>query len=257
LQNNTFSRLFAGQKIIALQRVDSTNTYLKNLLSKSKPLTEGTVIMAEEQFDGRGQSNNKWLSEPGKNLTFSLLLFPSFINPNDQFLLNIAVSIAINDVLTGIIGHECKIKWPNDIFFGNNKLGGVLIENILSGKQWKYAVIGIGINVNQTSFPESIKNITSLKQITNASYSLNNLLEELCAAIETRYGELRVNQYTQHYDRYVSNLYRLNEPHKFITGDSEVIGKITGVNQDGRLLVKVGNETHSYGLKEISYVQEP
>ncbi len=227
------------------------------MLSKSKPLTEGTVIMAEEQFDGRGQSNNKWLSEPGKNLTFSLLLFPSFINPNDQFLLNIAVSIAINDVLTGIIGHECKIKWPNDIFFGNNKLGGVLIENILSGKQWKYAVIGIGINVNQTSFPESIKNITSLKQITNASYSLNNLLEELCAAIETRYGELRVNQYTQHYDRYVSNLYRLNEPHKFITGDSEVIGKITGVNQDGRLLVKVGNETHSYGLKEISYVQEP
>ncbi len=254
MQNNTFSGLFVGKNVIALQQVDSTNNYLKNHLSKSEPLPEGTVIMAEEQFAGRGQFSNRWLSQPGKNLTFSLLLCPSFLNPDKQFLLNIAVSIAINDVLARIIGCNCKIKWPNDIFFGDNKLGGILIENILRGKEWKYAIIGIGINVNQTEFPESIKNVTSLKLISSVSYDLSAILRELCQSIQERYIQLRENHFEQHYQEYISRLYRFGEQHRFKIKGSEKTGRITGVDEEGRLNLDVNGEICRYGFKEIAYV---
>src|SRR5690606_40229669 len=126
LQSNTFSSFFNGQKLISLKRVSSTNDYLKQELSKSAPFPEGTVIMAEEQFMGRGQAGNHWEGEPGKNLTFSLLLRPSFLRANDQFNLNVAVSSAIHRTLSAFLGMAVKLKWPNDILVGDRKLGGIL-----------------------------------------------------------------------------------------------------------------------------------
>src|SRR5690606_4854707 len=143
LQNKTISGLFVGQNIVSLKRVDSTNDYLKKQVANSKPVPEGTVILAEEQFAGRGQFDNKWLSQPGQNLTFSILLSPSFLPISQQFSLNIAISLAINDVLCSFIGSGCEIKWPNDIIFDDRKLGGVLIENIIRGTNWKYSIVGI------------------------------------------------------------------------------------------------------------------
>ncbi|RYG09111.1 MAG: biotin--[acetyl-CoA-carboxylase] ligase, partial [Chitinophagaceae bacterium] len=152
MQNNTFSTLFVGQNLIKLSAVDSTNNFLKNLVSNSEPLPEGTVIMADDQYAGRGQQNNVWKAEPGKNLTFSLLLRPTFLRLNQQFLLNMAVSIAVNDVLGGLLGSTVSIKWPNDIYFRNLKMGGMLIENNIVGNGIKTAIIGIGSNVNQQNF---------------------------------------------------------------------------------------------------------
>src|SRR5690606_26474526 len=140
--------------------------YLKEALSKSTPLPEGTVIMAVDQHDGRGQKGTLWQSEPGKNLTASLLLTPTFLDPKQQFVLTAAISLAITRWLASLTHVEVKIKWPNDIFIGDRKIGGILIENILKGKTWKSAVVGIGINVNQTSFPPEIQTrATSVKQI--------------------------------------------------------------------------------------------
>jgi len=102
LQNNTFSALFVGQNLLTLKEVDSTNNFLKNLLSNSKPLPEGTVIMAESQFAGRGQQENKWHSEPGKNLTFSILFKPSFLGVLNQFDLTRAISLGVFDALEPI-----------------------------------------------------------------------------------------------------------------------------------------------------------
>src|SRR6476659_5800909 len=149
LQNNIFLALFVGQSLVKLHEVDSTNDYLKNLLSNSKPLIEGTVIMAEYQTAGRGQKGNVWKSEKGANLTFSILLRPSFFNVNQQFQFNKAVSLGISDVLIEILGKEAKIKWPNDVYFNNQKLGGILIENTIKGNFLKESIVGIGLNANK------------------------------------------------------------------------------------------------------------
>src|SRR5690606_25093723 len=126
--------------------------YLKNELSKSTPLHEGTVIMAVDQYAGKGQQGTVWQSEPGKNLTFSLLLTPFFLSPKHQFRLTVAVSVALVRALATLLGERVAIKWPNDLYVGDRKIGGMLIENILQGPRWKSAIIGIGLNVNQTVF---------------------------------------------------------------------------------------------------------
>ena len=123
MQNNIFSGLFVGQNFVSIKEVDSTNTFLKNLVSNSKPVIEGTVIMAESQYAGRGQQNNGWHAEAGKNLTFSILLKPSFLPLADQFDLTRAISLGVFDALLPLLGDKLKIKWPNDIYYANNKLG--------------------------------------------------------------------------------------------------------------------------------------
>ena len=190
LQNNIFSGLFVGQNLLTLKEVDSTNNFLKNLLSNSKPLPEGTVIMAESQFAGRGQQQNKWHSEPGKNLTFSLLLRPSFLSVNDQFDLVRAMSLGVFDALQPLLGDQLKIKWPNDIYYADKKLGGMLIENLLQGAQIKNAIIGIGLNINQEHFPGEAGNAVSLKQILQKNYDLRGLLADICNHIEAYYRRI-------------------------------------------------------------------
>src|SRR5690606_16121061 len=168
-QSNTFSSFFSGQNLITLKRVSSTNDYLKQELSKSTPFNEGTVIMAEEQTAGKGQKGSKWISDPGKNLTFSLLLKPTFLSPVHQFDLNIAVCVSIFETLFPLMGNQVKMKWPNDIFVNDKKLGGILIENILQGNSWKESIIGIGINVNQEDFGD-LENACSIKQLLHREY---------------------------------------------------------------------------------------
>lgn len=256
MQNNTFSRLFVGQNVVTLKQVDSTNNFLKNELSKFKPLPEGTVILAEEQFAGRGQASNTWVSEPGKNLTFSLLLYPTFLGPEKQFLLNKSLSIAINDALTDIIGEGIKIKWPNDIYFNEDKLGGILIENILRGNVWKYSAVGIGININQIHFPSDIKNVTSLRKILHRNYDINEVLNVLCTPIEQRYLQLRSGKTDLIHQEYIKHLYKLNEIHRFSIGGEEKEGTIKGVDQNGRLEIFIEGEIRKYNFKEIAFLHK-
>ena len=164
MQNNTFSGLFVGQNLITLNEVDSTNTFLKDALSKSTPLLDGTVIMAEKQFAGRGQVENSWQSEAGKNLTFSILLNPSFLAVDRQFELNKAISIALNDVLIKYIPASAFIKWPNDLYINDKKLGGILIEGgqkIIGEPFWM--IIGIGLN---------LKSLTSTSNSSQIEYPI-------------------------------------------------------------------------------------
>ena len=141
MQNNTFSGLFIGRNLITLKEVDSTNTFLKDALSKSTPLLDGSVIMADRQLAGRGQSGNSWISEAGKNLTFSVLLNPVFLAIERQFDLNMAVSLALNDFFNKYKIQAATIKWPNDSYINNKKVAGILIENILQGNKIKHEAI--------------------------------------------------------------------------------------------------------------------
>ncbi|WP_379086768.1 biotin--[acetyl-CoA-carboxylase] ligase [Pedobacter sp. UC225_65] len=255
MQNNTFSTLFVGQNLINLLAVDSTNNFLKNLLSKSEPLPEGTVIMAEDQFAGRGQQQNSWHAEPGKNLTFSLFLKPTFLPLNQQFLLNMAISIAINNALSVYLPKGLSIKWPNDIYFNHQKLGGVLIENAIMGNTIKNAIIGIGLNINQPTFPEELSTkATSLYQILQENVNLHKLLAEICSQIESLYLQLKANNYTLLMQNYVDKLYKINETSLFRQNGEVFEGMITGVTTTGLLNVVRDNETSQYNFKEIEFL---
>jgi len=254
LQNNTFSGLFVGQNLITLKEVDSTNTFLKDALSKSTPLLEGTVIMAVKQFAGRGQTNNAWLSDERKNLTFSILLNPTFLPVHMQFELNKAISVAINDVLKVYAGDTALIKWPNDSYICNKKVAGILIENIVSGNQIRHAIIGIGLNVNQTNFPATLKNVTSLKQGLQKDYDLYILLGELCSAVEARYLQLRAGHFEKITRDYMERLYLLNEWSIFKTARGMIRGKIIGVNSSGQLEVETTQGLILFNNKEIEFI---
>jgi len=257
LQNNTFSALFVGQNLLTLKEVNSTNDFLKNLLSNSKPLPEGTVIMAESQFAGRGQQLNKWYSQPGKNLTFSLLLNPSFLAIADQFDLNRVISLGVVDALEPLLGNDLKIKWPNDIYYGDKKLGGILIENIIQGAQLKHAIIGIGLNINQDSFPADAGNATSLKQILHKDYDLRALLSDICSHIEEWYLKLRTAKKETVRNAYLDRLYWLNQQKQFRSNNSTFKGVITHVKNNGLLVVinEQGAELE-FSLKEIEFLNK-
>ena len=254
MQSNTFLGLFVGQNIITLKCIDSTNNYLKELLSKSKPVPEGTVILAEEQSAGRGQMGNVWHSEAGKNLTFSIVLNPTFLPIDQQFKLNRAVSLALNDVLARYFGDSAKIKWPNDSYIGTHKIGGMLIENSIQNNSLKHAVIGIGLNVNQSQFSSVLKNVTSFVKILNQEHQLTSLLTEICKAIEVRYLQLKAGKYQQMEVDYLNKLYKLNEWSLYRIDGQITSGKIKGVSADGHLEVEVDHQVKQYGLKEIEFI---
>ena len=255
MQNNIISGLFVGQNLVTLKEVDSTNNYLKELLANSKPLTEGTVIMAEAQYAGRGQHNNKWLSEPGKNLTFSILLKPSFLPIQQQFDLTRCISIGVINALKAYFGIALKVKWPNDIYVGESKLGGMLIENQLQGSQIRHSIVGIGINVNQDNFPEGSGNPVSFKQILHRDYHLQTILAELCKGIEVSYLQLKAGRVESIRNAYIDSLLAFNEPRYFKVNGNVVSGVITGVTGEGLLQVNHDGIESRYNLKEIEFLK--
>jgi len=257
LQNNIFSGLFVGQNLITLKEVDSTNTFLKNLVSNSKPLPEGTVIMAESQYAGRGQQQNGWHSQAGKNLTFSLLLNPSFLPVTQQFDLTRVISLGVFNALEALLGDRLKIKWPNDIYYGDKKLGGILIENLLQGSLIKQAVIGIGINVNQLEFPDWVPNPISINQILQQDYDLQLLLSQICRHIEAWYLKLRAGKTELIREAYLNSMYWLNETHLFRSNGDVFSGKIKNIENNGLLVVNNNIETEfKFTFKEIEFLNK-
>jgi BirA family biotin operon repressor/biotin-[acetyl-CoA-carboxylase] ligase len=255
LQNNTFSTLFIGRNFIKLSSVDSTNNYLKVLLSKSEPVPDGTVIMADEQYAGRGQQQNSWHAAPGQNLTFSLHLKPSFLSIKNQFMLNMAVSIALNEALLPIVGEGLHIKWPNDIYYLDRKLGGILIENIISGQHYKSSIIGIGINVNQQHFQLALKErAISIHQILHKDVNLKELLAVICSQIECQYLKLKSNSNHLLSQEYLKRLYRYGQPSSFRRNGQVFEGSITGINELGMLIIESEGKAQAYNFKEVEFI---
>lgn len=257
LQNNIFSGLFVGQNYITVKEVDSTNNFLKELLSNSKPLIEGTVIMAENQYAGRGQQQNGWHSEAGKNLTFSIYLKPNFLAVSDQFDLTRAISLGVYDTLEPMLGEQLKIKWPNDIYFADYKIAGMLLENMIQGGQIKHSVIGIGLNVNQENFPDSLPYARSLKQILQQDYDLKTLLTEICRNIEAWYLQLKGGNISFVRSSYLNRLYWLNELKKFSADNAIFEGVINDIRYNGLLVLKDNNgREREFSLKEIKFLNK-
>lgn len=254
LQSNTFSGLFVGQKIITLPSVDSTNDFMKEQLSNSTPFPEGTVIMAERQTAGRGQPGNKWYADPGANLTFSIYLEPRFLKPSEQFWLNIGICSGLCAALQKTVSESIIIKWPNDILFDRNKISGILIENVLQGDKLKHSVVGIGLNVNQTTFAEDLGRVTSIKQILHQTYSKEKLLYEICHSIGRAYDQLRTGSWKELKKFYLENLFAANQSQDFWLKGKKVSGTIRGVDTSGQLLVEFNGQVEGFGFKEVAFI---
>lgn len=253
MQNNIFPTLFVGQNIEKLREVDSTNSYLKLLLSNCEPPPFGTVIMADTQLAGRGQRQNRWRSMPGKNLTVSIFLDTEFIPLSKQFSLNKAISLALADCLTQFLPEHCKVKWPNDIYVTNKKISGILIENRVKGNYLKDSVIGIGLNVNQDYF-EGLPNATSICAILRQELDLELVLKQLCIAIEHRYLELKSGATAKQDNDYLNCLFRYNEEAFFMVGTKTIKGIISGVDNSGKLQIVSGGQEKAYSMKEVSFL---
>ena len=197
-----------------LKEIGSTNTYLQES-DKDRLLPEGTIVYCDIQRSGRGQRGNSWESEPYKNLTFSLLLRPEHIPANRQFLLSEIVSLATVDVLnryaTGF-----SIKWPNDIYWHDKKIAGILIENVLSGSTFSRAIIGMGLNINQKNFYSDAPNPVSLYQITGRTYKIEKILDEFTEAFGKRYTDTFTNSSDRIHKEYIAALYETTGYIRFI-----------------------------------------
>ncbi|OKS88969.1 hypothetical protein RG47T_4447 [Mucilaginibacter polytrichastri] len=210
--------------------------------------------MAEDQYAGRGQQQNRWFTEAGKNLTFSILLKPIFLPLNDQFYLTQAISLGVAKALAHVTGPGIKIKWPNDIYYNNRKLGGILIENMVQGTKINNSVIGIGLNINQQQFPDYLPKATSIRQILHTDYDLKALLSEICKSIEAYYLQLRAGKTSDLNQDYLSCLFGINETRNFKSNGTLFEGIITGVTSLGLLKIKTGETEREYNLKEVEFL---
>jgi BirA family transcriptional regulator, biotin operon repressor / biotin---[acetyl-CoA-carboxylase] ligase len=240
--------------IIRLPETGSTNTYAISLLSKERP-DEGCVIITDHQTQGKGTNTNTWESEKGKNLTFSLFLYPDF-KAELQFVLNKAISLGICDFLHAELPqNEITIKWPNDIYIGNKKVCGILIQNSVIGNRLDYVVVGIGLNVNQTIFTSDAPNPVSLKMVTGKDYNLDELLHKLLDSIFEKYSKVKPDMSREIENNYRKKLYRLMEWHEYILKNTETIARITGSNSFGQLELETKNgQVFTCDLKEVKFI---
>ena len=244
-----------GNLIVRLEVTDSTNNYAKQQI-REKGLSEGTVFLAHEQTAGRGQQKNSWESEPGENLLFSIVLCPDFLEIRRQFMLSKVVTLGIYKALNKYVD-SLKIKWPNDIYVGNQKLGGILIENSVMSGLLKSAVVGIGLNVNQTIFYSDAPNPVSLQLLTNQHYDCEIILSKILSGINEYYTLLREEHEDLIDQEFLSVLFRLNEKHLYKSEDEIFEGEIVGVNEIGQLLIRKNNgEVLEFHFKEVEFLQK-
>jgi BirA family biotin operon repressor/biotin-[acetyl-CoA-carboxylase] ligase len=245
--------IFTGNYLIKLEEVDSTNTYLSSLAAKEK-LPDGSVVCAANQYAGKGQRGNSWQVEKNMNLTFSILYFPTFMSIDKQFLLSQAISLGVYDYLIT----KCRsvtIKWPNDLYVGNKKIGGLLIENAIKGDKLAQVIIGVGLNINQASFDLSLTNATSLSLENKELYNLDAELLDLLTSIERRFLQWKNAQFLNIKDQYLKVLYLHQQWHIYKLPDgTHLEGKIIGFDDDGLLIIEdLEAQIHKFANKEIIF----
>ena len=237
--------------LIKLDAIDSTNAYLKELSSKNN-IEDYTVVVANFQTNGRGQMGTNWLSENAKNLTFSVFKNINCLDNNEQFYLSIATSLAVFKALKQFNIPELKIKWPNDILSSNQKVCGILIENVIKNGKMSAAIIGIGININQADFNEVI-NATSLKNITGVVYDKDEVLNTIINQIENYESLIQNRNFKLLKEEYEQFLFRKDKPSTFKDKNGYLfMGFIKGISDKGLLLVLLeDNILKEFDLKEI------
>lgn len=235
---------------IIIKEADSSNSVALELIEKQN-VDEGTIFVVENQTNGRGQFENKWYSEPLKNLTFSIVFKPTFLTSESQFYFSKAVSLGVADYV-GLFCSNVAIKWFNDIYIENKKVAGILIENTWLGQKINYSVVGIGINLNQEKFPADLPNAVSLKMMTQIPFNLDESLKLLSNLIFTRYTLLKLNDFKLIDKDYDALLYKKGKESTFLKNNEMFKATILGVEENGYLRLKHSDgKIANYGMHEI------
>lgn len=220
-----------------------------------------TVVSARQQTAGRGQRGNSWESEPGKNLTLSILLRPQHIDTHVPFVLSAAVALGVHDTVASLLNNfsdrEVSIKWPNDIYIADSKVAGILIENSLDGHRLRHSIIGIGLNVNQLSFISDAPNPISIANVTGREYQLDKVEEMMCRAVIESFEKAdNPAFFDATMTRYNSLLYRRQSLHYYREPDGKTfLATSQGVDSMGRLtLTDTYGVNHTYNFKEVAHV---
>jgi BirA family transcriptional regulator, biotin operon repressor / biotin---[acetyl-CoA-carboxylase] ligase len=245
--------MIIGSKLFFFENLPSTNSHTAYLL-KTNDLHEGSVIYTNYQTAGKGQLNNKWESEDGKNLLISIVLFPTMIDPSGQFLISMTISLGVCDFLKRYVPH-CAIKWPNDIYVKNDKIAGILIENHILGNTIGETIVGIGLNINQKKFLSDAPNPVSLSLLTGSDLDLSICLNQLTSDIDRRYKQLISGNSTEIRNEYILMLFRLNKWKSYSDCSGRFKGRIVTVGEDGRLHIekRPGNIV-GYTFKEVGFI---
>lgn len=243
---------FSGSQIIRLDSVDSTNNYAAKLIKEVK-VFDGTVIMARDQSSGKGQRGNTWIAQPGKNLTFSMVIYPKNVDVSNHYILSQITVLAVSDLLM-VYGIDHSIKWPNDIVTNNGKICGILIENNITEQKINHSIIGVGLNVNQTDFQEGI-NATSMALLLNEENDLESLLKLFCNMFDKWYLLLNSNKQEYIHNTYLLRLLNFGKNAIYKFKGMPVEARIVNVEKNGILVLeKTSGEQIKADLKEISFV---
>jgi BirA family transcriptional regulator, biotin operon repressor / biotin---[acetyl-CoA-carboxylase] ligase len=240
-------------RLIFLPQVDSTNNYAMNLL-KHGWKSNHTVVWTGEQLSGRGQRGNSWFSSPGNNLTFSMIAFLSQLPAWQSFAISMASALAVDE----FVSKHCSnvsIKWPNDIYIGNRKVAGILIENTLERDIVRASVIGIGINLNQTDFPVDLPNPVSVRQCTGKDLDIRQSLDEIYTRMMHWFSGFDPGKINQLREAYIKHLLGFGRPQIFRDEKGNFSATIDGVEESGELILKDDSgHQRKYAFKEVELV---
>lgn len=239
--------------LILVSETNSTNNYLQTLCNQQR-VDEFTTVVADFQTSGRGQRGNSWESEHGKNLLFSLVLFPKFLEARHQFLISQMISLAIKEELDTYTP-DISIKWPNDIYWKEKKICGMLIENDWLGSCVSRSIAGIGININQEVFYSAAPNPVSLVQITGKQHDALEVLKKIILRIQTYYELLGKNETGVISSRYEKALFRKEGFHWYRAMEKNFLARIVCVESNGELILEDEMQVKSgYMFKEVEYL---
>ncbi|WGD35201.1 biotin--[acetyl-CoA-carboxylase] ligase [Olleya sp. YS] len=237
-------------RIIKLNATDSTNRFLRNL-SLESPVKDFTVIVTDDQTQGRGQMGTSWQSQPFKNLTFSVYKRFKGLLPEQQFDISMVVSLAIIKALAILNIPKLSVKWPNDILSDNQKICGVLIENVIKQNHIESSIIGIGLNVNQLQFNNHPK-ASSLKQLTGITYNLDDVLQLILKQLQVEFKNFTKDNVLLK-TTYESYLFRKEKPSTFRSAEGLFSGIIKGVSNEGLLEVLIEDQVlKTFDLKTVT-----
>ena len=244
---------FVGQQVYYKAICASTSCWAAQCLAQEE-VAEGTVFVTDHQYQGRGQRGRTWRSEPHKNLTFSVVLRPTFLEASQGFGLHMVAALALHQVLVAYLPCGLATKWPNDLYYEDRKLAGVLVENVVEQRQLTAAVVGIGVNVNQVCF-DGLRPTSLALACGGRSFDLEGLLVGLLEALEAHYVLLRDQGVAPLRAQYTELLYWRNVPHTFRTGQESFRGTIRGVDGLGRLvMVCADGGVRRFCAQEVGFV---
>jgi BirA family transcriptional regulator, biotin operon repressor / biotin---[acetyl-CoA-carboxylase] ligase len=246
MQNELFS---------VLDEVDSTNNYAMRQIKQGFGIN-GKTWFAHNQTNGKGQRSKHWVSNKGENIMMSIIFKPNDVIMSNLYLFNTTVSQICHSFLATFIKNDLLIKWPNDLYIGDKKAGGILIENVFRGTAWEWAVIGIGINVNQVQFSNENIQAVSIKNITNCTYNLEELAQKLHKQLLNHLNNLNKINYLGSLDYLNKFLYKKDEHVLVEANNNTFYTKIIGVNQQGELITKTQTVFEQYKVGEIVFVQK-